>query len=92
MSTKKARAVRVKGVVQGVFFRKYTEQKAVELGLVGFVMNEVDGSVYMELEGSENSLNAMQNWCHEGSPSSVVSDVEMHELEPRGFQRFQILR
>ena len=31
------------GKVQKVFFRKYTEAKAKELNLIGYVKNETDG-------------------------------------------------
>lgn len=33
------RRIKVHGKVQGVFFRKYTQRKAMELGLVGWVKN-----------------------------------------------------
>jgi acylphosphatase len=35
----------VSGRVQGVFFRKHTQAKAKELGLVGFVFNHPSGTV-----------------------------------------------
>ena len=40
----------VKGRVQGVWFRKYTKDKADSLNLSGFARNELDGSVYIEVE------------------------------------------
>ena len=36
--------VRIEGMVQGVFYRTWTEQNARELGLDGSVRNSMDGS------------------------------------------------
>ncbi|MCS5639818.1 MAG: acylphosphatase, partial [Candidatus Marinimicrobia bacterium] len=35
----------IAGRVQGVWFRKYTQNKARELGLTGWVCNEANGTV-----------------------------------------------
>jgi acylphosphatase len=43
--------ITVSGKVQGVWFRKSTQDKARELGLRGFVRNQPDGSVYIEASG-----------------------------------------
>ena len=41
------------GTVQGVFFRKSTQQKALALGLVGWVRNRKEGTVEVYAEGEE---------------------------------------
>jgi acylphosphatase len=84
--------IMVTGKVQGVFFRKYTEQKALELGITGLVRNLDDGSVYIEAEGPEDQLADFVEWCYEGSPSSRVADVLVEESTPVKFTSFQILR
>jgi acylphosphatase len=71
--------IKVSGKVQGVFFRVYTQKKAEELGLTGFVQNEPDGSVYIEAEGEEILLNELTKWCYSGSPDSEVSSVIITE-------------
>jgi acylphosphatase len=51
---KKTFQIEVFGRVQGVWFRKYTKQKADELGLKGWVRNGEDGSVLMHVEGYQS--------------------------------------
>lgn len=68
--------ISVKGKVQGVWFRKYTQKKATALGITGFVMNKIDGSVYIETTGKETILNDFINWLETtGSPLSKVDQV-----------------
>jgi len=43
--------ITISGRVQGVWFRKHTETKAIELGVHGFVANKENGNVYVEVEG-----------------------------------------
>ena len=43
----------ISGRVQMVSFRHYTQQKALELGVVGWVRNEPDGTVRTVAEGEE---------------------------------------
>jgi acylphosphatase len=63
----------------------YTQKKAAELGLTGFVQNEPDGTVYIETEGEENTLNEFTKWCYSGSPDSEVSGVIITEGTIRNF-------
>ena len=51
-------AVRYEGEVQGVGFRWTSKRLANELGLTGWVRNEPDGSVSMELQGNEDQVAA----------------------------------
>ncbi len=85
-------SITIKGRVQGVFFRKYTVNKALELGLSGFVKNLPDESVYAEAEGEETGVQLFVQWCHQGSPLSRVDEVKTHELPSKGGQGFVISR
>ena len=80
------------GRVQGVWFRKSTRDKAVELGLTGIVRNQPDGSVYIEAEGFDQALNALVDWCWSGSEFSRVDAVSVEESELEHFESFEILR
>ena len=44
------------GRVQGVGFRWHARHAALALGLTGWVKNEYDGSVTMEIQGSEAGI------------------------------------
>lgn len=89
---KKCYQIIVSGIVQGVYFRKSTEQKAKELGLKGFVQNESNGSVYIEIEGSEDNSKQFIKWCSQGPERAVVNKVEVEEIENAGFNIFEIRR
>lgn len=82
--------ITIKGRVQGVWFRKYTESKAKELGIKGFVRNEPNGNVYAEAEAEQAVLNQFIAWCHVGSPLSSVKEVKWEEGEMKGFEGFEI--
>jgi len=84
--------ITVKGKVQGVWFRKYTKDKALELGLKGYVQNTPDGSVFIEVESNNNVfLEKFISWLHIGSPQSKVENVLINEERPCvGFKDFDI--
>jgi acylphosphatase len=69
----------VSGRVQGVFFRDHARRTAQELGLRGLVRNQSDGTVEIVAEGDSHQLQALTDWCWEGSPGSVVADVKVAE-------------
>lgn len=63
----------VYGVVQGVFFRGYTTDKARQLGLVGFCQNVPKGTVKGEIQGQKQAVEEMKVWLSTtGSPHSVI--------------------
>lgn len=84
------RVIRVSGRVQGVFFRQSTKQKAVELGVVGFVRNESDGTVTIEAEGDPAALDALIAWCHEGPTYATVERVDVEDGTLKHFTRFEV--
>ena len=88
----KAVHVWVSGRVQGVSYRYYTSLKAEELGIKGWVRNLTDGRVEAWFEGTEEQLEAMTAWCHQGSPMAAVTHVEQRFKEIQAIKDFQILR
>ncbi|MBD3916870.1 acylphosphatase [Nocardioides hwasunensis] len=81
--------VRVTGRVQGVAFRWHTEEEARRLGVVGWVRNEVDGSVLLHAEGDEVAVDDLVAWCHHGPPSARVQDVAVREAAVSGATSFE---
>jgi len=75
---------RVTGRVQGVWYRGSTRSRAAELGLAGWVRNEVDGSVALEAEGPEERVNELIEWCKKGPPAARVSAVDVQHIAPTG--------
>lgn len=86
------RKITVSGKVQGVFFRKSTLDKAILLGIKGWVKNETDGTVTVELEGELHQLLAMTSWLKEGPPLAEVQGLTITHGELQGYQDFQIIR
>ncbi len=82
--------LQVYGRVQGVGFRYYTHQKAIELGIAGFVENRADGSVYIEAEGEAKALGDFVMWCHRGPQWARVSEVKMAPMPPLGINGFSV--
>lgn len=81
----------VRGRVQGVSFRYYTEQRAKVLGLVGWVRNRPDGSVEVVAEGDAEQLAAFEQFLKTGPASARVETVEKDYQPATGeFTRFSI--
>ena len=81
----------ISGRVQGVWFRATTKQKAEQLGITGWVRNTPDGCVEAIIEGEEQQVKKMIEWCHEGPPLATVDKVEIKNQSPtNGFDGFSI--
>ena len=80
----------VKGKVQGVWFRKYTLEKARSLHLKGYVMNRDDGSVFVRVEGDSDEIKVFIDWLHIGSPLSDVQEVESEAVALEQLSEFVI--
>ena len=82
----------VHGLVQGVFFRQHTQEKALELGINGFVRNIPDGTVEIDATGTNEALETLVAWCKEGPPHAEVTYIDMHEVPLKNFSSFKIIR
>ena len=76
-----ARRCFVSGLVQGVFFRASTRQKAAELGISGYAVNLPDGRVEVLMVGEGHAAAKLIEWLNLGPPAAKVSGVEVVELE-----------
>ncbi|UII22738.1 acylphosphatase [Fulvivirga ligni] len=82
--------IQVKGLVQGVFFRKNTKIEADKNHIKGWVRNEMDGSVYLEAEGEEENFKIFLEWLHHAPEHSIVNEVVINEGNLDHFDDFQI--
>ena len=71
--------LRIRGRVQGVFYRDSTQREAQRLGLYGWVCNRSDGSVEAVAQGPPERVAALIDWCHEGPPLARVAEVNVIE-------------
>jgi len=73
--------VRIRGRVQGVWFRAWTVEQAQGLGLDGWVRNRADGSVEAVFSGPEDQVESMIAACHDGPLLAAVDEVVSEPAE-----------
>jgi acylphosphatase len=92
------RHIVIRGRVQGVGYRAWTEVSALERGLEGWVRNCRDGSVEAVLGGTEDDIAAMIAECRRGPPGARVDAIDQREATGdeialrRGDELFSVLR
>lgn len=84
------RRARVRGRVQGVWFRGSTEREAQRLGIAGWVRNCPDGSVEAALEGAPEDVKALVAWLRVGPRLAVVESLELHSEPVLGERDFEV--
>ena len=80
---------RVRGRVQGVWFRGSTRREAGRLGISGYAINLPDGSVEVLACGEPDAVQALREWLWHGPPGARVEDVSCEPVEveaPAGFR------
>lgn len=81
----------VSGRVQGVAFRYYARNIAIQLDVKGWIKNLPNGQVELVVEGSKNSVEEMVEWCKRGPRMAEVEDIEVDWLPYSGkFGQFQL--
>jgi acylphosphatase len=82
--------VLVSGDVQGVFFRDTCRRIASDAGVAGWATNLRDGRVEVALEGEEDAVKRVIEWCHHGPDHARVDSVDVTNEEPEGTSGFSI--
>jgi len=67
----------IEGRVQGVFYRSFTRNVAVKLGLNGWVRNLYDGRVEAVFEGDSALIDQAVKECRRGPVGSRVTDIDI---------------
>ena len=90
VSAEKSVRVRIRGRVQGVWYRAWTTEAATARGVTGWVRNRRDGSVEALFMGSVAAVDALIAACREGPELARVESVEVTD-DPgeatRGFEQ-----
>jgi acylphosphatase len=91
------RLVLIRGRVQGVGYRAWTEVMALERDLQGWVRNRRDGSVEALFIGENDVVLAMIEACRRGPPGARIDFVDHREAGTdelalrRGDELFSVL-
>ncbi len=80
----------ISGRVQGVGFRASARDKARSLNVKGSVKNRMDGTVFIEAEGEDNTLDEFVQWCNKGPGWARVRHVDISESAPKFYHSFDI--
>ena len=93
-SDEPVRAVlKIRGRVQGVYYRASMARQAQQLGLTGWVMNCDDGSVAAVAEGPRRAIESLISWGSRGPAGARVEHVEvLWEAPDHSFSTFVIRR
>lgn len=81
---------RVRGQVQGVFFRASTEAMARRLGLSGWVRNNANGDVELIACGTVPRLDELENWLGRGPANARVTGVQRTPVTAQTFNGFEV--
>ncbi|MGD1835885.1 MAG: acylphosphatase [Nitrososphaeraceae archaeon] len=67
----------ISGKVQGVYFRKHTQETSIDNHVRGWVKNLDNGNVECILEGTKSNVYNVVEWCHIGPPQGRVDNVQI---------------
>jgi acylphosphatase len=90
------RHLMIRGRVQGVGYRAFVEDVALDHGLAGWVRNRRNGAVEAVFVGSPAAVAQVAAACRRGPPGARVDSVEereatQDELALSGGARFTVL-
>lgn len=89
MTSETGKKLRIRGRVQGVFYRNWMVSAARDLGIKGWVRNLGDGSVEAEAFGPAEAIDRLVALCREGPPAAEVTGIEVGEAEGPAPQTFE---
>jgi acylphosphatase len=80
----------ITGRVQGVGYRAWFEEEALELELSGWVRNRTDGSVEALVHGDKRKIEDLVKACHHGPRLSRVDKVTVEPAQWDGKTGFRV--
>ena len=88
----------IRGIVQGVGYRAWAEDEALQRELEGWIRNRRDGTVEAVFSGADETVAAIIEACRRGPPAAWVEAVDTEEGDMRLLEqrrpgeRFSVLR
>jgi DNA ligase D-like protein (predicted 3'-phosphoesterase) len=80
----------VSGAVQGVGFREGVRRRALELGVLGWVRNEDDGTLAVHAEGPDDAVKALVDYLGRGPRGADVRGLDARETKVEGHEQFAV--
>ncbi len=69
----------IHGRVQGVYFRESMRQRALQLGVTGWVRNRMDGTVEAMVQADTGAVDAIIEWARRGPAAANVTDLRVED-------------
>ena len=83
--------IKIEGRVQGVGYRYFAHQRALEFNLKGYTKNQRDGSVLVVAEGNKTDIETFIDWLKQGPPLARVDHIAISWFDKCvGFSEFRI--
>lgn len=80
----------VHGRVQGVGFREATVRRARDLGVLGWVRNDPDGTVGVHAEGPAERVAQLEAFLREGPRGAHVERADVTAVKVEGHEQFAV--
>ncbi len=80
----------IAGRVQGVGFRAFVQDRAVQIGVRGYAKNLPDGSVEVYAAGTPEQISELRSALHLGPRFADVRTVDEQESAPETVSGFSI--
>ena len=83
----------ISGKVQGVGFRNWLHQVAMQKNINGWVKNKISGEVEALLIGNDLKIDYLIKSCEKGPPSSKVAKIEVKNYKKEySIKSFEIIK
>jgi len=73
--------VMIRGLVQGVGYRAWTQIEAERRGIRGFVRNRLNGAVEAVFAGPPEAVQSLCEACRQGPRLAQVESVEIEDVD-----------
>jgi len=78
----------INGKVTGVFFRAFIRERAINLGLNGWVKNLDENTVEAVFEGDKEKVDKMIELCKKGPSEAKIKKIEIVNEKIKGERSF----